>query len=327
MLVETSIYVCSACKANNRINAKFCKGCGSELLEEDLKIFISCPKCKELTKKASKFCSKCGFSIKRLMDSKTFPSAPVTTKVTKLKDLNLNAQAVQDILIFFATLKEAFQMDLEEISGIINYQKHLFESSDKGLVLLREDTGHVVLVNNKFEEFMEITKKEILEKNFFDVLLGINTYNKNITGDNILSESEFFIFNRDYEKFSVKFERNSALFDNNIIFAVIDNSDVVKHKWLKKDRGTTTKKLFLVAKIVEEINSSLELEVILSNTLERLMDATRSDSGLIMFIDENSLIPISYKGISDFLIKDLIENPVNADKGSRGKSSSPWKKC
>lgn len=320
---EVSFIICDFCNKKNRSAAKFCKGCGKLISGEDKEEFITCPRCEKYIIKNARFCSKCGFKVSRIYEKGfPLPSAPETVKVKKIKRLNLeDPSAIQDLYFFFSTLEENYGMSMEELQGLMNYQKHLFEKNEKGLALIHKRTGLISSVNSSFEKFTGFPREILIGKDFITVLSEINKYNKKHDMNSILKEEEFYILNGDFEKCSLKIEKNSDLFDSKFFMAIIDTSVLLEKQWLKKERGTATKKLFLVAKIAEEINNSLDIETILTNTLERLMEATRSDTGLIMFIDEKEILyPIAYKGISAYMIEDLNKNPVKANIGSRGRA-------
>lgn len=322
MSSENSLVLCSLCDTENRIEARFCKNCGNQISTSDMdeaqKKFINCPKCNQEVKKITKYCSKCGFNIRRFVHLvRERKSASTALDISRTK-------YAKESILLSGRLKEAYDVTIKELHGLLNYQKCLFERSDRGMVLIEEDTANIIIVNKRFEEITGNSREELVNRSFISVISNLNPNNEKFDMKTFSSKPVFFIFNRDFEKFTIRLERNSELFDNNCIFVIIDEFISGEESWLKgRKSGTMTKKLFLVAKIAEEINSSLDLETILNNTLERLMEATMSDSGLIMVIDENKqLMPVAYNGLSDFLIKDLIENPVKAYTGSSGKALS-----
>ncbi|MEQ8224356.1 MAG: inactive serine/threonine-protein kinase VRK3, partial [Candidatus Eremiobacterota bacterium] len=58
--------ICPNCSNENRMDAKFCKNCGFDLLEDDNQSKSPvkfCPQCKNPNRSSAKFCSVCGHSF------------------------------------------------------------------------------------------------------------------------------------------------------------------------------------------------------------------------------------------------------------------------
>ena len=330
MFFEEPFPRCNICNTRNRLRAKFCRHCGKSFTgskpKEELKQdeFACCPRCKETIKKASKFCSKCGFNIERfnlsIKSGRAVFSAPDTVSGSKKTSLG-SSEELQNILLLFSSLKESYGVEIEDLSGLLKSQKYFFENEEKSMALINGFTGKIITANSSFESFFGYKKKDLRKKNIASLFFELNSHNKKYDLKAILSKPEIFIFNRDFERFSVRLKGDMENVEGKLISVIIDDSLEAEKKLFKRERGATTKKLFLLGKIVEEINSSLDIEVILNNTLERLMVFTKSEAALIMFLDENKMLrPIVSRGISKEFIDDLKGRIIRPDKGTRGKA-------
>lgn len=282
--------------------------------------YIVCPSCACRNRIKSRFCRKCGTDIKDL-SSKTSDIACEKKSSEEPVSENHSTIKIKDAVAFLTKLKDYHKITLEELNGLINYQQYLFDISNKGLALINKDTGRFITVNSQFEEFTGYSKDDLKPLTFPCFLTTLNKKNKEYDMPSLPEKGEFFIFNGDFRRFSVKIRENSGLFENNSLFVIMESRET-ELNWLKKDRtASVTKKLFLVARIAEEISSSLDFNMILNNTLDRISAVTKSDASLIMFMDENKvLLPIASKGISDTIINKLTEKPVRADAGSRARA-------
>ncbi len=72
------------------------------------------------------------------------------------------------------------------------------------------------------------------------------------------------------------------------------------------------KKLSILYEIAITVGKSLDLKTILDNVLEKVMNFMGVDAGVIYVIDEKTLemVPVSFKNLSDEVVKDLSENRV-----------------
>ena len=208
---------------------------------------------------------------------------------------------------------------LVNLKRILNSYRKVFETSSLGFSLIDKITGDFLSVNSRFLNITAFSKEDIKGKNIVSVFTSMNSQNKRYSLEAISQLTDFFIFNRDYEKIIVRVEKDEAGVDSNCLLISLDKP-VAEYRRLRK-KSSVTKELFLVARIAEEINSSLELDVILDNTLDRIISATKSDAALVMFMDENNnLNPIASRGMSKEFIEDLKERTIRADIGTRSKA-------
>ncbi len=325
MSLELSFSPCPFCNSENRIAARFCKKCGKSVLKDKPETpaveeeCVNCPRCEKSVKTSAKFCSKCGFNLLKYNLAESVKeivySAPITAELSETKALQ--AKYIHDAIFFVSNLKDYYGIEIDELYGMLECQKKVFQENEKGLAFINMETGEIIAVNSRFEEFTGYSGKELKRKNISSFLSELNPCNKKYDFKTILGKAEFFVFNRDFKKLSLKIEKKKEDCNDKFVILTLDDSASAESRWLKKDRASTTKKLFLVARIVEEINSSLELDLILDNTLERVIDATRSDAAVIMFVDENKLLyPIADRGMSEDLIDFLKKKPVKVDKST-----------
>jgi len=287
--MEENFSTCFSCKSDNRLNAKFCRNCG---------VLIVSP----------------------LEAKKISPHRSVTRRVEDFDRPGLSlSKYVKEAVYFLGELRESYGMELTELKILLNYQKYLFNNSEKGIALIEKNMGSFIAANHKFQEITGYSEDELVRENFISLISKLNNQNKIYDPQNILAKPDFFIFNRDYEKIHVTLRSDSELFKNNSILVTIDTK-TPQSKPFRKVRSAT-KKFFLVSRIAEEINRSLDIKVILDNTLETIMSATRSDVALVMFMDkERNLYPIAFRGISEELVEDLKSRTIKADTGTHAKA-------
>jgi PAS domain S-box-containing protein len=210
-------------------------------------------------------------------------------------------------------------MGIDDLNDFLSYQQYLFEASEKGLAIIHRNTGRFIAVNTKFEEITGFSRIELKEETFISLISGLNKANKKYDMPSILQIKEFIIFTGIYEKIWVKVTEYSGIFENNSILLTLDYKKESKTRLV----SPATKKLNLIARISEDINSSLNIEDILASTLEKVKSITKSDVALIMFMDEHKkLLPIASSGISETLIENLKTLTIESDRGSRARALS-----
>ena len=320
---------CPFCNAKNRVGSKFCRGCGKKIQKDRIDLqalreqLIKCPVCKRSMKSSAKVCH-CGTKLSpaSVKDPRTsLLTRSATKKIDRLKRPELVlSKPVKEAISFLKDLRESYGMELDDLKSLVNCQQYLFDTSDKGLALIEENTGRFITINYKFEEIAGHSKSDLYGETLSTLIKKLNPQNKEYDIKAIVDLSEFSILNSKYEAISVKVTRNRGPFDNNSLVVIMDIHSTAEHKWFKKSRAST-KKLNLVAKMAEEISRSLDIKVLLQNTLEKTMTVTNSDVAVIMFMDENkNLYPMASKGISKNLIEDLKNRTIKADKGSRARA-------
>lgn len=231
-----------------------------------------------------------------------------------------NIYPLNENILFLNELEAYYESDLDELKKIISYQKYFFETSEKGLALIDIDKGQFIKVNQSFLEFTGSSLEDLKNETFTSFINNLNYKNKRNNIINFGENLRFSILNRNFKKFLVEVKRNPDVFADNSLLIVMDKPKLPELRKIKKD-DIETKKLFLISKIAEDINRSLDINIILSNTLERVVEATASDAAWIMFIDENQRLHlVSSRGISQDLMEELKSRAIEADKGSRGEA-------
>jgi K+-sensing histidine kinase KdpD len=267
-------------------------------------LLYPCLNCDSLNRRTSKFCRSCGNTIEK--QEQSLPSLP-------------SVSDKEDKISFFANLRESYHMEIDDLSDFLSYQQYLFETSEKGLAVIHRITGRFIAVNSKFEEITGFSRIKLKEENFISMISGMNKTNKKYDMKNILNNKEFIIFSSIYEKIWVHVIEYSGFFKNNSIIIALEPRGEVKTQLVHP----STRKLNIIARIAEEINSSLDIEVILNNTLEKVKSVTKADVALVMFIDENKkLTPIASRGISETLVEELRNLVFEPDKGTRARAIS-----
>ncbi len=270
---------------------------------EDL--LFPCINCGSPNRKSSKFCRSCGNNL--------------LSEVSEQKDTSIIPALYQDKNSFFTNLKESYHMGIDDLNDFLSYQQYLFEASEKGLAIIHRNTGRFIAVNTKFEEITGFSRIELKEETFISLISGLNKANKKYDMPSILQIKEFIIFTGIYEKIWVNVTEYSGIFENNSILLTLDYKKESKTRLV----SPATKKLNLIARISEDINSSLNIEDILASTLEKVKSITKSDVALIMFMDEHKkLLPIASSGISETLIENLKTLTIESDRGSRARALS-----
>lgn len=270
---------------------------------EDL--LYPCINCGSLNRRSSKFCRTCGNNL--------------LSEVSEQKDTSVIPALCQDKNSFFTNLKESYHMGIDDLSDFLSYQQYLFEASEKGLAIIHRNTGRFIAVNSKFEEVTGCSRIKLKEETFLSLISGLNKANKKYDMPSILQIKEFIIFTGIYEKIWVTVTEYSGIFENNSILLSLDYKKESKTRLV----SPATKKLNLIARISEDINSSLNIEDILASTLEKVKSITKSDVALIMFMDEHKkLLPIASSGISETLIENLKTLTIESDRGSRARALS-----
>ena len=270
---------------------------------EDL--FYPCITCGSLNRRSSKFCRSCGNNL--------------VTEDSEKKDTSIIPSLCQDKISFFTNLRESYHMEIDDLSDFLSYQQYLFEASEKGLAIIHRDTGRFIAVNSRFEEITGFSRIKLKEENFISLISGLNKANKKYDMPSILQIKEFIIFSSIYEKIWVSVTEYSGIFENNSILLTLDYKKESKTRLV----SPATKKLNLIARISEDINSSLNIEDILASTLEKVKSITKSDVALIMFMDNHKkLLPIASSGISETLVENLKTLTIESDRGSRARALS-----
>ncbi|OQA20289.1 MAG: Adaptive-response sensory-kinase SasA [bacterium ADurb.Bin363] len=305
--------ICPICNYENRINAKFCRICGGKLYSA----FI-CPGCNKNNPSSEKYCS-CGVKLQTTR-SRSF----ITNLLDSSEDRESNSNELEIIDTFnlVKILKEIFNTDMETIKNIISYQNYIFEKSEKGLAIIEEVTERFVTVNTQFEKITGCTRDILTGETLTSLLARLNSRNKPY--DISLLNNKFWITNSEGKRFLARLTKDNNLLKNNLLlFAMEDiESNLKKKKAMKKARSAT-KNLYLITKIAEDINRSLDIAVILNNTLDKIMAAISTDVALIMFIsNDKTLIPIASRGISEKLLEDLKEHTLKSDTGSSARALS-----
>jgi len=320
--MEEKNILCPFCNSENRGAAKFCRSCGRVIERDD--DFLVCSRCNSKVKFPAKYCYRCGFNlrkgVKKPDEKKRIHVASATRKISDTKKPALSLSGyVKEAISFVAKIREFYDMDIDELRNLLNYQQYIYENFPGGLALIEREEGAFISVNSAFEELTGFSREELKNKNIISCLSSINPQNKRYSMNTIMERGDFLIFNRDYEKISVKVEDSKELFDNKALLLMLEKS-AGEYRWARK-KSSVTKQLFLVARIAEEINRSLDLNIILDNTLDRIITATKSDAALIMFMDESKkLRPIASRGISEKFIEDLKSRTISADMGTRAKA-------
>ena len=338
--ITTTNLLCNICNSVNRLASKFCRNCGGKIsrgaliTEEDKKRILGDFNFNRSVGNISEEEVLSPFITQELDDDDDL--VPESSDFDEIDEIFLepsdtffsefdehhkiidSGKYVIRSLSFLEKLKNTYNMNLDELEILLNYQKYLFETSDRGIALIEEDSGKIISLNSRFEDLTGFSSIDFQGKSFLSLIGKMNSQNKKFNSmKSILRCSKFYIYNKDFEKFSVKVRRNQDLFKSKVLIVFIDSAALAERKSFIKDKSTT-KKLFLVAKIAEEINSSLNLNTILNNTMDRVINATRSDAGMIMFIDDNKKLHLmTSKGISDELIENLKSHLFKADSGSR----------
>ncbi len=268
-------------------------------------ILSPCINCGSLNRRSSKFCRRCGNNL--------------VPEVSEKKDTSIISALCQNKISFFTNLKESYHMGIDDLSDFLSYQQYLFEASEKGLAIIHRNTGRFIAVNSKFEEIIGLSRINLKEENFISVISGLNKANKKYDMPSILKIKEFIIFTGIYEKIWVTVTEYSGVFENNSILLALDYKKESKTRLV----SPATKKLNLIARVSEDINSSLNIEDILASTLEKVKSITKSDVALIMFMDEHKkLLPIASSGISETLVENLKTLTIESDRGSRARALS-----
>jgi len=321
---------CPRCNSNNRLNARFCRVCGNLLYKDETLSggTIICPECKRIDRVSAKKC-RCGYDFEKIKlrggKTKLIDSPCIKIKKSDLQERECH-QALQDPGSLADNLMEIFEIDIENLMGLLNYQRYLFEISEKGLAVIEEETGRFIAVNSRFEKISGYSRDSLVIETFDSLICKINPKNTRYK-EILLQRNKFWVFNGEDRKISVKVFKNNGLFKNNSLLIMMED---VAENILKKDRETTVRKgrsatrnLHLITRIAEEINSSLDIEVIFTSTLDKVMSATTSDVALIMFMEEGkTLVPIASKGISEKLLDDLKTHTIKADVGSSARALS-----
>lgn len=319
--------LCSICNTENENTSNFCKCCGKKIkpLIQNKDLFLVCPRCQKSVKHDTKFCSYCRFNISEFLQTEheketVLSSSEILTDNKKIeKEISYSEEKSEtDLLI--SSLKDMYGLKFNELKILLSTQKYLYDKSDMAIAVIDEKTGQIISVNEGFLEFAELSEIELKQLDFISLLKKLNSKNSNCEIPSDMKKSEGYIYNKYSEKFLVRFRKSREPFDNNSLIVLIERPLKEEEYFLRLD-GFVSKNLYLVSKIAAEINSTLQLDIILNNTLKRVMDATKSDTGLIMFLnDAGELLPVASRGISAMLVNYLKKNPVRSDKGSRGKA-------
>ena len=319
--------LCSICNTENENTSNFCKWCGKKIkqLIQNKDLLITCPRCQKQVKRSTKFCSYCRFNISQFLQTEDEKetvlscSEILTDNENREKEISSSEEKSEtDLLI--SSLKDMYGLKFNELKILLSTQKYLYDKSDMAIAVIDEKTGQIISVNEGFLEFSELPEIELKQIDFISFLKKLNSRNSYCEIPSNMEKSEGYIYNKYSEKFLLRYRKSREPFDNNSLIVLIERPLKEEEDFLRLD-GFVSKNLYLVSKIATEINSILHLDIILNNALKRVMDATKSDSGLIMFLnDAGELLPVASQGISHMLVNYLKKNPVRADKGSRGKA-------
>ena len=318
---------CPLCNTSNRENSKFCRHCGKGLHQSKAapEPNIICPRCKKFNKIGTEICS-CGFNFQEIM-LRGEKTRLISRPRAEEEKIHKNKDKIKTTGSFGDNLLEFFETDLEGLNSIISYQQYLFEFDEKGLAIISEKDGRFITVNSKFEQITGFPRNSLAIETFDTLISKVHPKNNKYDMDSVRKTSKFWIFDRDNKKISVKVNHGKNLDNNNSILITLED---IAETILKKDREvivkrgkSATKNLYLITRISEDINRSLDIETILNNTLDKAMSATSSDVALIMFMDEDkNLDPIASRGVSNDLLENLKIHTVKADTGSTARALS-----
>lgn len=327
MSSEEKKILCSVCNTENDDTSNFCKWCGKKIkpLIQNKDLLLVCPRCQKPVKGDATFCSYCRFNISQFLQTEQeketvlSSSGIQTDNENREKEISSSEEKSEtDLLI--SSLKDMYGLKFNELKILLSTQKYLYDKSDIAIAVIDEKTGQIISVNEGFLEFSELSEIELKQIDFISLLKRLNSKNSYCEMPSTPGKPEGYIYNKYSEKFLVRYRKSREPFDNNSLIVLIERPLKEEEYFLRLD-GFVSKNLYLVSKIAAEINSTLHLDIILNNTLKRVMDATKSDTGLIMFLnDAGELLPVASQGISNMLVNYLKKNPVRADKGSRGKA-------
>jgi len=319
--------LCSICNTENENTSNFCKCCGKkiEAFIQNKDLLLICPRCQKSVKHDTRFCSYCRFNISQFLQTEHekeigLSGSKILTDNKKIeKEISYSEEKSEtDLLI--SSLKDMYGLKFNELKILLSTQKYLYDKSDMAIAVIDEKTGQIISVNEGFLEFSELPEIELKQIDFISLLKKLNSKNSYCEIPSDMEKSEGYIYNKYSEKFLLRYRKSREPFDNNSLIVLIERPLKEEEYFLRLD-GFVSKNLYLVSKIAAEINSTLQLDIILNNTLKRVMDTTKSDTGLIMFLnDDGELLPVASRGISTMLVNYLKKNPVRADKGSRGKA-------
>lgn len=325
--------LCNYCNYTNRLNSKFCRNCGKRIFRGNL---VAREEKNSILRdfdfnRAESNISEEDLKREAIPEGKGSLNkgdhifSSVISKYDRSKALPESASYVIKALFFIENLKESYKMELGELEGLVNCHKYIFENFNKGIALIETDSGRIITFNSRFKEFVGCAEDELINESFISLIYSLNNRNKEVTMNSIADLTEFIIFNKNFDKLFVTVRKSSEIFNNPSLTIILDSEKEIDTDKLKKDK-TATRKLFLVSKIAEEINSSLDINIILNNTIDRVMTVTRSDAGLIMFMgDDKQLHLKASKGVSEELIEDLSSRAIEADSGSRRRALSEGK--
>ncbi len=152
-------------------------------------------------------------------------------------------------------LKNSYKLETEEFYALLGCQKTLFETSKKGLALIDEDTGRIIIANEAFKKitgYSEVTHKNL---SFPSLLSGLNPENKKYADmKKLMATQEFYIFNRDKKKISIKIRKNTELFNNTFAVAILDNQTV-------KEYSPTMEEPDIIARLKQEFMANITHEL------------------------------------------------------------------
>ena len=229
--------------------------------------------------------------------------------------------SVKGLTDFMNNLKAEYENKLKEAENNLNLIKNIFESTDSGIALVTEKKGDFVLCNRAFKYLTGYGEKQLKKKNIISI---IDEYkirkNKEIKTMAQLLQNRELLMSDKYERIiSLKVLYSSKEYEEENLLTII-MEDVTENIKLREDINLQNKKLSIINTIAKEVNQSLELKKILQDTLNKILDFVKADSGLIMLMnnEEQSLRPVAFSGISSALIKDLKNTYIKSDRGTRG---------
>jgi len=168
---------------------------------------------------------------------------------------NIKKIRQQEEEIKLELLKNSYKLETEEFYALLGCQKTLFETSKNGLALIDEDTGHIIIANEAFKKitgYSEVTHKNISFPSLFSCL---NPENKKYEDmKELMATQEFYIFNRDKKKISIKIRKNTELFDNTFAVAILNHQT-------EKEYSPTMEEPDIIARLKQEFMANITHEL------------------------------------------------------------------
>ncbi len=230
--------------------------------------------------------------------------------------------SVKDLTVFMEKMKGEYEDKLKEAESSLALLRNIFESSNLGIALVTEKSGKIVMCNKEFKHLTGYGDKHIKEKNILNIIdeYNIRENKKIFIMAELIQHREFIMSDRNDRIFSVKIIYTSKEYqEENLLTIIFEN--VTEQVKLREDINLQNKKLSVINEIAKEVNHSLELQEILSDTIDKILEYTETDAGLVMIMNKDSKVlkPVAFSGISPSLIEDLKGLSIKSDRGTRGK--------